>query len=124
MTKKSLILHSSSRAPGVPDSHGAQLLRDRRLASAEALDNVVKGDRAFFDNTGGVEDYIHKVHFYEHEADTLEEQAKKAIFVSEEIPDLAEKLQLRAFVELIASLSDEAEDVADRLSVYAIKRQP
>jgi uncharacterized protein Yka (UPF0111/DUF47 family) len=71
-----------------------------------------------------VEDYIHKVHFYEHEADQLEEQAKKAIFESTEIERLSEKLQLRNFVELIASLSDEAEDVAERLSVYAIKRQP
>jgi hypothetical protein len=92
-------------------------------ASAEALDNVEKADRAFFNNKESVEDYIHKVHFYEHEADQLEEQAKKAIFESEEIADLAEKLQLRDLVELIASLSDEAEDVADRLSVYAIKRQ-
>lgn len=100
------------------------LLSKLAAASAEALDNVVKGNRAFFDNTGGVEDYIHKVHFYEHEADTIEEQAKKAIFESEEIPELAEKLQLRNFVELISSLSDEAEDVAERLSVYAIKRQP
>jgi hypothetical protein len=93
-------------------------------ASADALDNVVRADRAFFTNKENVEDYIHKVHFYEHEADQLEEQAKKAIFESTEIERLSEKLQLRNFVELIASLSDEAEDVAERLSVYAIKRQP
>jgi predicted phosphate transport protein (TIGR00153 family) len=93
-------------------------------ASADALDNVVRADRAFFTNKESVEDYIHKVHFYEHEADQLEEQAKKAIFDSTEIERLSEKLQLRDFVQLIASLSDEAEDVAERLSVYAIKRQP
>ncbi|MFO7782794.1 MAG: DUF47 family protein [Spirochaetia bacterium] len=93
-------------------------------ASADALDNVVRADRAFFTNKENVEDYIHKVHFYEHEADQLEEQAKKAIFESTEIERLSEKLQLRDFVELIASLSDESEDVAERLSVYAIKRQP
>ena len=93
-------------------------------ASADALDNVVRADRAFFTNKESVEDYIHKVHFYEHEADQLEEQAKKAIFESTEIERLSEKLQLRNFVELIASLSDESEDVAERLSVYAIKRQP
>lgn len=91
-------------------------------ASAEALDNVVLADRAFFKNEAGIEDYIHKVHYYEHEADQLEEQIKKSIFECEEIPDLAEKMQLRDFIELIASLSDEAEDVAERLSVYAIKR--
>ncbi|MFP4375292.1 MAG: DUF47 domain-containing protein [Spirochaetaceae bacterium] len=92
-------------------------------ASADALDNVVRADRAFFTNKENVEDYIHKVHFYEHEADQLEEQAKKAIFDSSEIERLSEKLQLRDFVALIASVSDEAEDVAERLSVYAIKRQ-
>ena len=92
-------------------------------ASADALGNVVRADRAFFTNKGNVEDYVHKVHFYEHEADQLEEQAKKAIFDSTEIERLSEKLQLRDFVGLIASLSDEAEDVAERLSVYAIKRQ-
>ncbi len=93
-------------------------------ASADALDNVVKADRAFFNNKEGVEDYIHKVHFYEHQADQLEEQIKKNIFESEEIPDLAEKLQLRDFVELLGSLADQSEDVAERLSVYAIKRNP
>jgi predicted phosphate transport protein (TIGR00153 family) len=100
------------------------LLLKLARASAEALDNVVRADRAFFTNKESVEDYIHKVHFYEHEADQLEEEAKKQIFQSEDIPDLAEKMQLRNFVDLIASLSDEAEDVAERLSVYAIKRQP
>ncbi len=91
-------------------------------ASAEALDNVVRADRAFFNNREGIQDYIHKVHYYEHEADQLEEQIKKEIFDCEDIQRLSEKMQLRDFVQAIASLSDQAEDVAERLSVYAIKR--
>ncbi|MFP4619045.1 MAG: DUF47 domain-containing protein [Spirochaetaceae bacterium] len=91
-------------------------------SSAQALDYVVRADRAFFNNSEGIQDHIHKVHYYEHEADQIEEQIKKEIFECTEIPELAEKMQLRDFVELIASLSDQAEDVAERLSVYAIKR--
>lgn len=91
-------------------------------ASAKALDNVVLANRAFFNNERAIADYIHKVHYYEHEADQLEEEIKKSIFECEEIPDLAEKMQLRDFVQLIARLSDDAEDVVERLSVYAIKR--
>ena len=91
-------------------------------ASTEALDNLVKADRAFFSNNDVINDYIHKVHFHEHEADQLEEKVKRLIFSSDEIPELAEKLHLRDFVTSIASLSDEAEDVTERLSVYSIKR--
>ncbi len=91
-------------------------------ASTAALDNLVKADRAFFNNNDVINDYIHKVHFHEHEADQLEEKVKRLIFSSDEIPELAEKLHLRDFVTSIASLSDEAEDVTERLSVYSIKR--
>jgi hypothetical protein len=91
-------------------------------ASSQALDNLVKADRAFFNNNDVIQDYIHKVHFHEHEADQLEEKIKRRIFDSDEIPELAEKLHLRDFVTSIASLSDQAEDVTERLSVYSIKR--
>lgn len=120
---KKVLSHFDVERPQVREFLRPVLLKLAR-ASAQALDNVVRGNRAFFKNQEGVEDFIHKVHFYEHEADQLEEQAKRAIFGAEEIERLSEKLQLRDFVELIASLSDEAEDVAERLSVYAIKRQP
>jgi len=82
----------------------------------------VKANRAFFKNSNIIHDYIHKVHFHEHEADRIEEKLKKIIFRSEEIDSLAEKLQLRDFVTYISGLADDAEDVAERLSVYSIKR--
>ena len=37
--------------------------------------------------------------------------------------DLSVKLHLREFVDRIDAIADQAEDVADRLSIYAIKRQ-
>lgn len=120
-TTKKVLSHFDVERPNVREFL-RPLFEKLAHASAQALDNVVKGDRAFFTNTGEVEDYVHKVHFYEHEADQLEEQAKRAIFHCEEIERLSERMQLRDFVEQIARLSDEAEDVAERLSVYAIKR--
>ena len=46
---------------------------------------------------------------------------KKQIFSSK--MELALKLHLREFVDRIDSIADHAEDVADRLTIYAIKRQ-
>jgi uncharacterized protein Yka (UPF0111/DUF47 family) len=46
---------------------------------------------------------------------------KKQIFSSE--LGLAEKIHLREFVDHIDAIADQAEDVADRLTIYAVKRQ-
>ncbi len=45
---------------------------------------------------------------------------KRAIFASD-LP-LSRKAQLRNFVEIIDNVADKSEDVADRLSIYTIKR--
>jgi len=50
----------------------------------------------------------------------LSTNLKTAIFDSD--LELAEKLHLREFVEQIDEVADMAEDVADRLAIYAIKR--
>ena len=96
--------------------------RELTKASVESLTNLVRANHAFFKNNDIIRDYIHKVFFFEHEADRIEENLKRSIFHSEEIPRLSEKMQLRDFVASIAGLSDDCEDVAERLSVYSIKR--
>jgi uncharacterized protein Yka (UPF0111/DUF47 family) len=58
---------------------------------------------------------------YEKEADALGTALKREIFASDKL-DLAQKLHLREFVEHIDTIADMAEDVADRLAIYAIKR--
>ena len=57
---------------------------------------------------------------YEKEADKISTQLKRDIFGSD--LDLAHKAHLRNFVEQIDNVADWAEDVADRLAIYAIKR--
>lgn len=91
--------------------------------SYKAMYELAKGARAFFTELKLVNDYVNKVHFYEHEADKVEKALKKKIFSSGEITDLARRNTLRYYTEKIALISDESESVAERLAIYAIKRR-
>lgn len=91
--------------------------------SASAVNEIVKAARAFFHDITMVSNYVNKVHFFEHEVDDLEEQLKRKAFNSEDIQRFSQKVHMRYFAEQIAKVSDVAQDVAERLSVYAIKRK-
>ena len=86
----------------------------------DAVDALVLGARAFFKSPHEVGNYNHKVMLYEKEADKASTKLKKEIFASD--IDLAQKTHLRHFVEQIDNVADWAEDVSDRLAIYAIKR--
>ena len=66
-------------------------------------------------------DHNAKVIFHETEADKIGTKLQRAIF-SSELP-LDRKSHLRYFVERIDELANSAEDVADTLAIYAIKRR-
>lgn len=86
----------------------------------KAVDELGLSGRAFFRSPHDVPAYNHKVMLYEKEADVISTELKKAIFDSD--LDLSRKLHLREFVEAIDGVADLAEDIADRLAIYAIKR--
>ncbi len=86
----------------------------------KAADELGLGARAFFRSPHDVPAYNHKVQLYEKEADILSTALKRDIFDSD--LELPRKLHLREFVEAIDSIADLAEDVADRLAIYSIKR--
>jgi uncharacterized protein len=86
----------------------------------KAADELALSGRAFFRNPHDVPAHNHKVMLYEKEADVISTNLKKAIFASD--LELSRKIHLREFVEQIDSIADLAEDVADRLAIYAIKR--
>lgn len=91
--------------------------------SQKAVEQLVKATKAFFRDINLVNDYVNKVHFYEHEADDEEEQLKRKIFGSDKITEFSHRIHLRYFAEKMALVSDVAEGVAERLEVYAIKRK-
>ncbi len=95
----------------------------RKLTSqvVKAVDELGLGARSFFRSPQAVPAYNHKVQIYEKEADAVSSTLKREIFAAEDL-DLCQKLQLRDFVEKIDAVADMAEDVADRLAIYAIKR--
>ena len=109
----------SIEQPDIPEEfhNDFDALTDMAVQSVETL---VLASRAFFRNIDAVSDHNHKVMFYEKEADKVSTKLKQAIFSSE--LDLSRKAQLRNFVEHIDNIPDWAEDVADRLAIYAIKR--
>ncbi len=89
-------------------------------ASGEAAQHLVLACRAFFRQITAVPDNIHKVYFYEKEADRLADAIKRKIFSAD--LELARKIHLRYFCLHVETLSDRSEEVADRLAIYAIKR--
>jgi hypothetical protein len=102
-----------------PEFHGDfAVLCDQAVNAAEA---IVLASRAFFRNIEAVHDHMHKVMFYEKEADKASTKLKRAIFGSD-MP-LYHKAHLRNFVEHIDNVADRSEDVADRLAIYTIKRR-
>jgi len=94
----------------------------RRLTNmvVKSVDELTLAGRDFFKSPHGVIAHNNKVILYEKEADKITYNLKKQIFDSD--LELAFKVHLREFVENIDSIADQAEDVADRLTIYAIKR--
>jgi predicted phosphate transport protein (TIGR00153 family) len=90
-------------------------------AGVDAAQHLVSAVRAFFRDITAVPDHIHKVYFYEKEADRLADRLKRKIFSRDDL-DLARKIHLRYFCLHVETLSDRAEEVADRLAIYTIKR--
>jgi predicted phosphate transport protein (TIGR00153 family) len=85
------------------------------------VDSVVLAARAFFRDIETVRDHSSKTIFLETEADKISTKLQRAIFGSE-LP-LERKMHLRYFVERIDELANSAEDVADALQIYTIKRR-
>ena len=60
--------------------------------------------------------------FWEHEADKIEERLKRKVFARQDIKEFSKKVHIRHFAERISLFADKAEEVSERLAVYAIKR--
>ena len=118
-TAKASLYQFSVEQPDIPAQFDAGFLK---LAEAgyEAVEAVIVSARAFFNDVSAVKDNLYKVHHFEKEADGISDRLKRAIFASD--LELAHKIHLRYFAHNVERVSDRAEDVADRLAIYAIKR--
>ncbi len=116
---KTVLMQISVEKPNVPEAVCPGWLELVDYAS-RAVQELVMGVRAYFRNPSTVADHVHKVAFWEKEADKVAERLKRSIFELE--LDLSCKLQLGNFVMQIDSVTDQAEDVSERLSISTIKR--
>ncbi len=117
---KDSLMQFSIEMPQIPE-----LLHDLWMqtthASVGSVEQLVYAVRSFFRDLSAVNNYIHKVYFFEREADHIGEKLRRQIFSLDS--DLALKSQLRYFAIHIEKISDYAQAVCDRLSIYTIKRQ-
>ena len=105
--------------PEIPDELAGDYL-GLANAGVQAAQHLVDSCRAFFREITAVRSHLHKVYFFEKEADRLADGLKRRIFALD--VELARKIHLRYFCLHVENLSDRAEEVADRLSIYTIKR--
>lgn len=117
---KETIMEFSVQQPDIPSEYDQDFMALSR-ASRDSVEALVDAVQRFFSGERNISTYIHKVYFYEKEADMLSEKIKRAVFSSD--CELASKLQLNRFVQQVENVSNYAEAVADRLAIYAIKRQ-
>ncbi len=109
----------SSEKPQIPEDLREEY-RALLVPTTACVEALVLASRSFFRDVDTVSDHLHKVHYQEKEADQVIGRLKTDIFATD--LSLAEKIHLRFFAERIVRVSDSAEDVADQLTIYAIKR--
>jgi len=90
--------------------------------SKKAAETLIKAVRIYFTEFKTIEDYITKVNLYESEADMLLHELKVKIFDEQLKGSLSEKMVLSSFAAEFAKLSDLAESIASKLSVFRFKR--
>ena len=117
---ESALFMYSNEKPIIPDAFDAAF-KELVETVVDCVEALVVSARSFFAMNGEIENSLHKVMFFEKQADQQGTTLKSAIFDNPEL-ELAHKLQLKFFEQAIEEISDIAEDVADSLTVMAVKR--
>ena len=117
---KADLFRLSVQQPDILEEFQADFLELAQTAVA-CVDSLVAAARSFFTDMDAVRDNIREVVRLESDADRISSPLQRKIFSSD--LDLAHKTNLRYFVERIDELANQAEDVADQLAIYAIKRR-
>ncbi len=117
-----ILLNISIEKPKIPDCVRNDFVKMAEY-SVKSIEALVSACSAYFTDLGNVNDFINKVFFFEHEVDRIEERIKRAVFEIDGSMKFSRKVHVRYFAEKIALLSDTAENICDRLSVFVIKRE-
>lgn len=104
----------------VPEPFRADL-RELVAVNRHAYTELTRTMRALFTKAALVGDGANRVADMESRSDALERKLIKAVFDAD--LDTAEKILLKELVLEVGSISDRAENAADRLRIIAVKRQ-
>jgi len=96
-------------------------LKSLNNCAVQSVEAMILSLRAYFKDIGQVADHMHKVIFWETESDKASTRLQKAVFGDVTL-GLDMKMQLRDLVKHIDGIADQAEDMADSLAIYVIKR--
>jgi predicted phosphate transport protein (TIGR00153 family) len=120
-TEKENLIQFDVESPMIPEPiHEAFL--DLTKTSAKSVESVVLSARNFFREPQSVKDLLHRVYFYEKEADELSNKIKRVIYKEIQDLELSRKNHIRHFVDKTEYISDVAENIADLLAILSIKR--
>jgi len=86
----------------------------------QAVDHLVKATRLFFNDFRTMQHDLHKVGFLEGEADDMVNKLKREVFATDD--PLFKKLFRCEILDNLDDLADTAKDVAQKLSIFALKR--
>ncbi len=109
----------SIEMPEIPEELNKDFL-DLTEKAAQATESIVAAIRNFFRDVNAVKDHLHKVFFFEKEADKIAGRLSRRVFRMN--LDLSHKIHLGHFVHQVDFIADRSEEVADRLAIYTIKR--
>lgn len=90
-------------------------------AVVETVEAIVRAGRAFFKSIDSVADHLDKVYYWESESDKISTRLQRAIFRREDLR-LSHRMLQRELARHLDKIADLAEDVADNLNIYVIKR--
>ena len=96
-------------------------IQELTTCAVEAVEAMVLSARAFFKDISAVADHLHKVSHWETQSDKVSTRIQKQVFNQPDLR-LSYRIQLRDFIRHMDKIADRAEDVADKLRIYVIKR--
>ena len=96
-------------------------IRELAACAVESVEAMVRSARAFFKDITAVADHLHKVSYWESQSDKVSTRLQKQVFKRDDL-HLSYRMQLRDFIRHMDKIADRAEDVADKMRIYVIKR--
>lgn len=114
-----LLVKLAIERPEVPDALGSDSESLAREVSA-ALRAVLAAARTYFSDPLAVRGSVNEVSFHSNEATSIGLRLGRALYDSE-LP-LERKIQLGNFLSETRALASSADDIADQLVIYAVKR--